>query len=430
MEKDRTKGTTGIELTAQDWNTVTQLSSKAQDYVFAELFRMQPRGGAAAKGVLPFGFYGFNSGTAGIVTVTGISSPTLLVNPFRALIGSNVTAPPASPLDSWREIRSVVAASPNPGDSFTYSVTLPNTVSNNRIDLIYAHVTLSKVTSSQTMYERDPTTGVISQSTLTEQSDDTVAIAFVSSAEASSPVAPALPSDGTPTAADFYIPLAYCYIAHPFTGSMSNVRLQEVAPVIPISRTMGAGSLLPGNQQYATSGAMLTATPFAISGIPHRPETYIPPTMCGKEERLFCFRWDGNPKSPAVNTTAVIDNSVDWRQRLFKWRAYAVHNSGASSFPWAQATVTCPSAIPPGGLGVNYQIGMGQSFAIDLAGIGIANGSCVALLGAAGMALTALSTNVFIYVDQTDGALKLLTVADPGANLFVWVEATGPYSNS
>lgn len=427
MEKDRTKGTTGIEVTAQDWNAITQLASKSQDYVIAELFRMPPNGGAISKGVLPFGFNGPNSSTAGIVTATG-STPTVTISPFRALIGSTVVNPPASPLDSWREVRSVVVASSNPGDNFSYSITPPNTSTNNRIDLIYLHVQLGQAAQTQTLYERDPTTGVISQPTLTLQSDDVAGVTFISGTEAGTPTPPVIPNDGTPSANDVYIPLAYCYLAHPFTGAITNIKIQEIAPVIPMSRTMGVGSLMPGNQQYTPGSALLTATPFNVSGIPHRPETYVPPTMNGKEERFFCWRWDGNPKSPAVNTTCAIDTSIDWRKRLFKWRAYAAHSGGASSFPWALAAVNIPSAFPSGALGVVHQLGMGQSFNLDLGGFGIATGCAACVLTSAN--LTQLSNNVVVYVDQTDGFLMLATTADPGANVFLWLEATGPYVNA
>jgi hypothetical protein len=438
MEFNRAFGTNGRELGVADWNVAATYLSVAVDYLIAELFRPAPfnaSGSGPFKGVVPYGFYGSNGvdpQNAGIVRPTGLSSPTLEVYPFRAIIGSLFGPPSAAPSDAWRGIRSVMCANHVPGlglDTIAFPVDIAATVANNRIDLVYAQVSLSTTTSSETRYERDPSTGVVTHPTVTTQLDDTFNILVQTGVEGASPALPSLPADGGDS---YYIPLAYVHLVHPFFGTMSSgSTILEVAPVIPIARGNGVASLQPGNKQYDPAGAMLTATPFALT----RPETYIPPTMFGSESRVFAFRWDSTPKSPAVNTTVTIDDTVDWRKRLFKWHVYGAHNAGAAKMAWAilatGSTTNIPSSIPPGGIGVNYQIGMGQSFATDLAGIGLGTGCGACVFGSgASNALTAVSTPVIIWVDTTDGFLKLTTGGDPGANVFVWLEASGPFPNS
>lgn len=432
MEHNRQINENGREVDADDWNTVAALASINQDLVIQELFRPAPFGGSGvAKGIIPYGYFGSNgtdTANAGVVASTGSTNPSLLVYPFRAVIGT-FFGPPATPNDIWRQIHSLVAASFD--DSATILPTplvIAPTVTNNRCDLVFAHITID-ATTSDTRYIRDPLTEVLSHSTVVTEVTDKIEILVIAGTESGAPARPAIPVD---SGLDFYIPLAYVYSSHPSSGAVSKLLIHEVAPVLPISRATGAASLLPANQQWNPTGPIITTDPFS-SGIIQRPEAYIPPTMCGKEERTLALRWDGIPKSPAISTVAIMDDSVDWRGRAFKWHAMACHNSGAATFPWSgiatAAAVMAPAAFAVGGLGVAQAIGFGQSFQKDLAaGFSLANGAAVAVIGSAIM--SQLSSTVVLFVDMADGKLKVSTTSDPGAIVFVWLESTGPFANA
>lgn len=432
MEQDRSKNTNGEEVAIQDWNVTAHLAAMAQDYVAAELFRLAPFSlpgtNAVTKGVIPYGYFGSN-GTdpshSGIVKSTLSSSPALLVYPFRAIIGTIAGVGSTDPRSAWREVRSVSVVGSIAGPTLLPStVNLSATVSNNRCDLVYLQVTLGVVTNAG-RYVRNPSTTATTHPSVPVEANDTWSIGVAVGTEGASPTRPSLPSDSYP---NFYIPLAYCYLVHPSAGTVSPTLIHEVAPVVPISRATGAASMIPASEQWNPSGPLLTATPFAVGTTPHRPDVYLPPTMSGVEGRQIFFRWDGNPKSPTVNTTAIVDKSIDWRNRVFRWHVLARNNSGATKPAWS--ATGSPSVIIPGSaygniaLGQEQQIGMGQSFVADIGSI--ANGSGVAQLTSSNLAK--LANNVTLFVDQTTGNLCVKTTADPGADVYFWLEASGPFS--
>lgn len=428
MEANRTKTQNGEELSIPDWNATCATAAFAGDHVLAELFRPAPQGGPA-KGIIPYAYYGAdgtNPPNTGIIESTLTTSPTLLVYPFRAVIGSPQVVPTVSPQAMWQGARSVVVA----GTQASYatlpiSVDLDPTVADNRCDLIYCKVTLDFVSDSNTRYLRDPATGVITHPSLPLETVDVATIGVVTGTEATNPTPPSLPAD---SGSDYYIPLAYVYLQHPTAGSVSKNNIHEIAPVIPLSRATGAATMQPGNSQWDPSMATLTGAPFTITS--HRPEAYIPPTMCGMESRIFAFNWDHSPKTPAIGTPAVIDDTIDWRNRIF-WTHVFAHGGGTEHFAWGigvggNVPTTTPSLSAYGAAQI---VGMGQSFRDDDPTSSLVPSPAGFVVRLTSTTLTNLANPVYLYVDLSTGKLMVSAPVDPAALVLVRIDASGPFPN-
>jgi len=159
--------------------------------------------------------------------------------------------------------------------------------------------------------------------------------------------------------------------------------------------------------------------------------------MSGCEGRLIAIdvqaaasaSWSHQPGS-------VVDDSRDWRNRIFRW--FAVVNSNANQlYPWDRGNALAARAF--GATGTTWQgggmaFGFGQSFVADSAGVikfpvATLAMPMVAQLSQANVNLPA-GTNVVLYVDTNTGNLAVAITGQPGVRCFLWLEASGQFPNA
>lgn len=411
----------GQEVTSSDLGIMANLDASSMDYAVSEFFRLQMRvgAGAAPKGIIPFSTFksdGTNPQTAGIVTSSGSANATVFIYPFRAFVA--VIPFDAAPEAAWENTRTVDVVPPS-GSLLQNGFSLDATDgTHSRCDLIYAKITIGAVSDTDTRFVRDPITGVISAPALTTEISDTYTLG-VKKGTPFVGTTPARPTIDPDTSTDFFIPLAYIFLPIGFSAgsTVDNKSIHEVAPCVPLSRATGAISIRPANWHNKTPGSPLLAVDdFAATG--HRAVAYAPSTWVGGEQLIVAASWNttGPVNIPALNTTHIVDDSCDWRRRLFKW--FATSSTAASALPWDNGGPRAGNAM---------ETGYGQSFSDDGTGaFGVAGGIVAINLGT-----TILANVIQIYVDLSTGALKMKTpAASPNKDLVVWIEATGQFANS
>ncbi len=162
--------------------------------------------------------------------------------------------------------------------------------------------------------------------------------------------------------------------------------------------------------------------------------------MVGSESRIFAIDFT-IPGWSHSNPIAVADDSRDWRNRVFRWTCFAKTTAtGANpTFAW-QVPQTALSAIFPTaraqGIGQDIQIGFGQSFVSDVNDSPLNGGMAMLVNPSTGAAnstgvMTAITDTVGLMADLTDGKLKIYTRANasPKFAIFIWLDATAPFSN-
>jgi hypothetical protein len=423
MEAKRLLTADGQEATIDDWNGNASAASLAPDRSLAELFRPAPNnaGGGAqtTKGIVPFSFYGSPATGAdfGIVAPSGSADGSVLIPPFRALIGS-VSA--STPDINWRAARSAVFTGSDATKKTFARQLLAATASNNRWDLVWAKLTLNVNNLTENRYVRDASTAVVTSTSEVVETIDSVTIGVTQGSEGATPTRPSLPAD---SGSDYYFPLAFVRLVHPHTSgtTLLSRQIQEVAPTIPLARATSAITIQPGNSQYATTGTVIAnGGDFTSSA---RPNAFLPSTMVGGEHRFFAFDWDAATKTHPLSATTTIDDTVDWRRRTFKWFVCAADGAPGDTFVWnAAATDNIPAVTIATG---NKDWGFGQSFIDD----GTAEAGGVAGGVAAIANITATAFPVYFVVNLTTGVLSVVVGSDPSCRLFLWLEASAPFSN-
>lgn len=426
----------GQEVEQEDLNLVGRTGGLADDRVLAELLRLTPGDGTnVAKAILPFGHRGSNWGTL----VPNGATATVRVLPFRAIIGARA-AVSSSPLDAWRDIRSAVYAATTGANALGAAVAFaPNAAGLPRWDLVYLAFTPDANGPSRTRYVRDPNTGAVSSPTVVTTLVQQLTVLVAQGTPSATPAPPAAPLDGGGT---YYIPLAYVRIDATFnaTSTLLPGDILSIAPVVSLSRASGGVSLQPANQQFAVGGSALTADRVAAWATTRaRPSFFLPPDMVGGESRLIALDFSTqNPSHPMV--LGVVDDSRDWRNRIFRWTVFAkaTPSGVVGGFAWAspappQNQVPSARAL---GVGQDLQFGFGQSFVSDVNDPPFAGG--LAMLVSPGVAnanppsaMSQVNETIGLLVDAADGKLKLYTRANanPRLVMLVWLEATAPYPN-
>lgn len=423
MKQQRIFNANGVEVTTADLNQIGFEAGTALDNAVSEFFRLQMRvgAGAAQKGVVPFSTFksdGTNPQTAGIVTSSGNADRTIYIYPFLAAVAA--TAEDTAPTTAWENTRTVevVPSDSNAGilPSILQLATTDGTHS--RCDLVWVKVSISSTTQSNVRFVRDPTTGVVSSPTEIVEISDTYSLGVTpgTTTTTTSPARPTIPAD---TASDFYIPLAYIFIPPSFGATaVNNKWIQEVAPALPISRATGSVSMRPASWHHDETGPLLTQDDFNTGGGGHRAIGYAPSSWVGGEKLIVAASWNatGPVNIPQTNVTNhVIDNSCDWRRRIFFWQAAA--GTATSALPWDNGT--------PRASGTSS--GFGQSFVDDGTGLISIAGGVVAHAVNPG----SLSSAIDIYVNLSDGTLRMnVPATNPNGNLIVRIEASGQLANS
>ena len=430
MEKQVQITAEGDELQQTDVNRMGEAGGLADDRVFAELLRMKPYG-STHKAILP---YAVDGGAA----YTGLTSTALVqgntadsrvrVLPFRAFVSSLDNS---SQVEAVRGVRSALFAG---GSNIYQQVTIAaNAVAHPRWTLVYAVITPNADGATEDRYNKDPGTLVVTSNPRVTYLRTTVTVAALDGVAAATPTRPSIPADA---AGNYYIPLAYVWVPASFGAAQTVLReyIHEVAPCISLNGATGCLSLQPANQEYAIGGTVDTNQLDATQA--YRPGAYLPSTMVGGVQRVFMFQVGLADESHVDGDVA--DDSIDWRFRFFKCTV-AVRNgstnvSAFASDRTASGAHLCPSAIFSV-LGAELTVCMGQSFVNDTA-LGVA--WTVAPVNPVGAVLYLNLTNVsalgaansflMLYVD-TSGKMIFKMQSPVSAQVMVWLEATGPYSN-
>lgn len=425
METRYTHPANGAELRRQDLATVADNAALADDHVIWELARTIPGSATPDKLIVPYAArtWAKLSGSSSNALVWGNSADgSIHVNPFRAILGSTVVIG-TSAVEHMRGQRSgyYVNSTTN-----LYSTTAlnANASGNPRWTLVYAAVTPDAIGDSTTIVVKDPTTEVVSSSTLVYNRKTTVAIGTVDGTAAASPTYPALPSDGAGT---YYIPLAYIYIPNGFNASSTVLRqhIYEVAPTMLPSSAAGGSNFAPADQQFAKGGTVDDRQGGSSSTT--RPGAYLPSTMIGEEKVLILLQLGYGTDSHEDGD--YVDKSRDWRFRYFKWTAHGKVSSSADNAFASDRTATGTTRLPYHGY-IN-EFGFGQSFNQNSGVTAADYGPVARLIGddATTKILENSGATVTIAVEKTTGYLIVRLSGTPGAQVIIWLEATGPYSN-
>lgn len=447
MERKYFHSTNGQELEQSDLNLIAEDAALADDRVLAELFRLKPFDSTSmstpTKGLLPFTQETLGGGF-GIIAGNGATG-SVIVLPFRAFVGANVTAS-SDPKANWRDIRTVVFVGTNTSPATTpqsQTVTLSSNSSGfARWDLIYVRVDVDADETGVTRYIKSagppvtetPTTVAVVKAT-------TALVSKVTGTPSATPDVPTIPSDSGST---YYIPIAYVRVPDGFNSTsvvIGETDIAECGPIIKLNRAVGVVTAKPATSQYRFGGAAIPVGVYRNWGATgSRPAVFMPPSMTGEE--VLYIALDLSDAS-SVNWSHQDGSTVDdgnWLNRVFTWTATVSGVGGTNDkIPWDLTA----GAISPGdwwdGRGYpsgaqditdiqGYTFGFGQSF-LDSSG-----GSNLAYV----CKLDRFSTdnqianpgNVQIYVDLNDNKLKFTSAGStPLCRVFIRLCASAPYNN-
>lgn len=428
----------GQEVEEDDINLMGEDGALADDRVLADLFRMQPYDlsmSGPKKGILPYGSYPF--GGIGTVTPSGPDG-SVLVNPFRALVASPILAS-TNAKKNWRDIRSSVFVGSSTTLAKTQSLS-PNSSGFQRWDLVYVRVDVDVEETGVTRYIKTAGPPVAeTPTTVSVVKATTCTIGVVTGTAGATPALPSLPSD---SAGAYYIPLAYIPVqnGHNSTTQLGTYDIWEVAPFIPLSATTGAVTAMPANSLFTPGSTPLQSADIATwanTDVP--PEFYMPPTMVGEEIIWIPLHCKGSSTDWSHQDNTIVDNSRDWRNRVFTWFASAIGTG--EQFAWHASTSTPVQTLVPGGVSTTGPTnttlalqawGMGQSFCNEDSSTW-AGGDVpvVCLLGNFNMGTTIASPNyIVLYVDTLTGALRFTSNGtSPNCYVFIRLCASGRFTN-
>lgn len=404
----------GQQVQQQDFTDIGQYGLM-DDRVFAELFRMTPYDGATvAKGILP------NGGTSALVASNGATG-TVLVQPFRALVGSR-TAEGTSAKDNWRDIRSTIFVGSS--TSLTLAVSIgANSSGNPRWDLVYAAVSVDANDTTTTRKVKDPTTKVVSTQTVSTNKVTNVTLGVTAGTAAASPTWPSAPTDSGST---YYIPLAYVRVPNGF-GASSTVGAGNIAVVancISVSPVLGGSSLKPATTLNDLTSAQQQA--WGSSG--NRPDQFLPSTACGYESLFILL--DLYSGTPSHASGGLLDDSRDWRNRFVRYTAVAQNGVGGSVFSSniksSDATRRFPQATVEG----KYAQG---SNGYTWTGLGSTHYNtpyaAITLYGDNTAPHYSMNPGsvINIQADPSDGYLYVSYTGSPGVVVAIWADFTTPY---
>jgi len=405
----------GQEVGQEDLNLLGENAALADDRVLAELLRVPPYFASADsptfKAIMMAGFDDeegpFRSSQYSVVqSHGGISQVT--VCPFRAVVGTRA----GGNGKAWlRDIRTAVYADP----TYTrHTVVLDATVSNHRWDLIYARVDVDADQDAETRYVKG-VDGVVAAQDIVTQVLTEVTIAVTKGVESATPERPALLADG---GGSYYIPLAYVLLEHPSASAVIEpARIQVVAPIIQIASAAGGSPLGPCNKLHVVGG--LNDASWAIAS-PGRPRTFIPPTMCGSIRRIVGLAWGTSGNDTPLDSIAILDDSIDWRDRLIK-TTFAVFEDG-DAFSWGEGSEPSPLH--------DCYTEAASTFNVSTYGSVIPSGSYGAVADVTHARHGIASPSRVVLFVNADGKLCVqVSAASPGRGIFFWIEASGSWKD-
>jgi hypothetical protein len=393
MEQQFTITIDGQEVRSDDLNLLGQISGLADDKMFAELFRL-PGSGAPSSGIYPIAKWimphlgwSVNNGTpfsAGmpvqgnkdIVAVSLVANATIAVLPFRAFVGSRTQYITDAKLNVY-DIRSCVHTVTS-GQNYEPLTISANASGNARIDLIYALVNIDVDNASTvTRKIKNPSTKVVTTQSIANSKVTTVTIGRVQGTPSATPAVPVLPTD---SGNNYYIPLAYVRVPNGFTSgsTVGAADILNIAPVPILSPTTGANvtrvassNCRPDPLGYASTVSSTRLATWANTGT--TSPFWVQSAVSGQETVYIAIDNTGATADlRSHNTNETVDASIDWRNRIVDYIAYA---TDTNEYAWSQGATgdVFPSATAgnSGGLGVGAtgthtgHVGFGQSFVAD-----------------------------------------------------------------
>jgi hypothetical protein len=445
-------------------------ASHADDYVFQELLKLAPCDGTnIAKVILPYQANGQGSPvTVPLLSPTGTPPYSLNVAPFRAVLGTRVTAQqslpttldpatspdlilPTMPELAYRDIRSAVltgATSDAPASAFGLGFRIPDTefVANTsafpRWDLVYATLYIEQPSSPAYILVKPPITGAPAPqaTSLTflctvgspAGAANAISVKTGLMTNATPPV-PTLPAD-TPLSGIFNFPLGYVQIPAGFTvgTAITPQQICTSAPVGTVAPAMGAPRMLPMGQCAGAAAIALVGATWGQAAGP-RPPMALPTTMVGLEIRHMMLDASLAIGSAPFADMAIVDETIDWRNRYF-WAlifAYGSTNLIASD---PTATTACVPQASLSAIGSSVALQAGQSYRDDSNhNTGLTSRSagfvCYANNSILSQISAGASSAIGLYVTLADGNLRLLYRGTPSVRAMIWILATAPFEN-
>ena len=432
MEKQQQLASNGQAVYQADINVLGESGGLADDRTLAEFIRIKPFDGSnVTKAVFPYGVRGDKTATVCPNGATG----SVLVMPFRAFIGST-TGVGTDAKKNWRDIRSGVFAVSTSGTALGLKVTfVANSSGNPRWDLIYATVTPNTAGDVGARKTKDPTTQAVTSPSVTLNLVCAVSVTVSAGTPGASPALPSVPSDG---GGSYIVPLAYVRIPNGFTATstVSSRDILDAEPVALVHRSTGVATLGPAAQVFKPGGVALTAAQIATWGSTGtRPGWFLPPDMMGGDGCLIPLdMFDASQANWNFADGAVVDDSRDWRNRMFKWQLHYSANKFASD-PTNGGTVAVPAGyVNSGGSTKNLVSGLGQSFLADSSHTAIPGGpwATVAYIDSTIVGTSNLpsGSGFGLFVDLATGNLILKALGtSPGVRALLWIEASAPMPN-
>lgn len=429
----------GQELQRADVDNVGAVAGLMDDRVLAEFLRLTPYDGSNVYRtvvpydlVRPLGFsYGASPNVATVVP-SGSANGSIVINPFRVIVGSrnaaNAAPSPTNPaanyqadsLANWRDVRSAVFVGSS--TALTQTIQLAANASlSPRWDLVYATVSVDANGPAVSRRIKNPSGGAVTVQSVPEYLQTTVSIGVVTGTVAGT--IPALPAD---TATSFNVPLAAIRVPNPFT-STSTVSTRDVQAQMPNN---GWHSLRGTKMRPATgNNVRMTGSGWAwgASG-GTRPGPYMPPDWVSGGGTILAAVDCSNatPANWSVLNGGIVDDSIDWRNRLFRVTAMS------SSFLFAFD----PQAVSEG---TPNSAGASSLPSVQLTNGFVADGGLVSgnptVFSATNAVLPNMAANstLGLYVDVVGGTGKLLfygsTTTVPATKVFFWIEYSGQQPN-
>lgn len=436
MSEDRLKfpQDTGQEVTLDDLEDLSDVGALSEDRALQDLYDL------GAAGIADTPIISVKPYNPGAVTASGLASAgvhatgslnrTVSVGPFQFIIGSPDTDVANNPAAGLRDPRTVQHVNPNiPGTSVAEIVTMSVTAANHRWDLIYAELKTDVSKTSLTRFQKDPDTENVTAPAVDTELGQEVLIKVVEGAEAASPLRPALPANA---AGVYNVPLAYVALTHPFGASdaVPEEAIQELWYNKGISPGTAAQQFNVLARQSSVGGFADTGDVWDPSTDPARPKSYLSPEMAGGISfplALVLTSAGGTPNF-APDSDNLIDNTINWRKRLFRVWVTIQRGGTATRFTWDPAATV---ASPPvrgdnSSQTARFRVGFGQSFHDDAVGVA---GGLVFLLDDSFMSDLPAGAQVQLYVSQAGQLRMAIAVTDPDCMLFAWIDASNQFSN-
>ena len=439
----------GQEVQLADVDNIGAVAGLADDRVLAELLRLTPYDGTNVyKAIIPYStaqspttLVPVGAPTSAPIVQPNGASGSVLINPFRAVVGSRNTpsaAPSPNPavnyqadtLANWRDIRSGIFVNPV-GSSLAYAIALAaNSSGNPRFDLIYATVAVDGNGPSVSRRVKNPSTGSIATQSVPAYLTSAVTVNVVQGTAGSNPALPSLPSDSS---GNYCIPLAYVWVPNGFT-STSTVNTKDIRPStfgssgLAISRVIDPFESFrvepaSANNDQSSNLYVQPSGPFAWVTGPGRPGVFMPPTWVGGRQIIAEIDVsNATTGNWSHQTTGVVDASMDWRKRM----VLTFCQGGANTFgnDSSGGNDRTPLGIATAGQ-QNWQ--MANTFAAD-ANYVASSSTLISETNANNSSVAAAAT-VALYVSQTDGSLRVYITGTPTCRLFFWIMATAQFPN-